>query len=415
MAAWDITWKDLRLLVSDKRAVVLLLLLPLMFIAILGMSTGQFLTGGGDERKMKIAVIDESHSEYSQKLLDTLKTHDDVVIKPYDDLQAARISLEKNENGVLLTIGSQYEERVDDLRIHDILSTTDNPKSNTPEAFGLSFESKSALSGEGIVKALVYGDVLRSVTPVVAAKNALLRRFVNNPDAEDPDAEPAEGAPNPLVTDTKSPEIAAANEPRPEEKIYLILVPGFTVMFVFFLINIMARSFIAERDQGTLRRLRLAPITSASVLLGKTLPFYLTSVVQTSLLFLCGRWLFNMSWGPDPVFLIPVILCTSLAATSLGLLLATSVHTDQQVSSYGTSLVLILGGISGCMFPRVWLPAMMKKVSLATPHAWALEAFDAVLTRSAVDETLVFQACGMLIAFAAAFFLAGWWRFRVAA
>jgi ABC-2 type transport system permease protein len=185
-------------------------------------------------------------------------------------------------------------------------------------------------------------------------------------------------------------------------------------MFVFFLINIMARSFIAERDQGTLRRLRLAPVSSASILIGKTLPYYMTSVVQTALLFVCGRLLFGMSWGPEPVYLIPVILCTSLAATSLGLLLATSVRTDQQVSAYGTSLVLILGGVSGCLFPRVWLPAAMKKMSLATPHAWSLEAFDAVLTRSAVDHLLVFDCCAMLLAFAAAFFACGWWRFRSA-
>lgn len=39
-ATWDITWKDLRLLARDRRALIMLLVLPLMFIAILGMSTG---------------------------------------------------------------------------------------------------------------------------------------------------------------------------------------------------------------------------------------------------------------------------------------------------------------------------------------------------------------------------------------
>lgn len=72
------------------------------------------------------------------------------------------------------------------------------------------------------------------------------------------------------------------------------VVPGFTVMFAFFLINVMARSFMIERDQGTLRRLLLAPVRTLPLLLGKTIPFYLTSVLQCTLLFFCGRLLFGM-------------------------------------------------------------------------------------------------------------------------
>jgi ABC-2 type transport system permease protein len=254
---------------------------------------------------------------------------------------------------------------------------------------------------------------LRTLAPVTARKNAIARRWVKSADAESEEAtDENETATPPPV----QPPVASTSQKEDTDggadRVYLILVPGFTVMFVFFLINIMARSFIAERDQGTLRRLRLAPVSSASVLIGKTLPFYLTSVVQTAMLFLCGRLLFGMSWGPEPIYLIPVILCTSLAATTLGLLLATSVTTDQQVSAYGTSLVLVLGGMSGCLFPRVWLPASMKQISLATPHAWALEAFDAILTRSHVDSLLVIDCCAILIAFSAAFFMCGWWRFR---
>lgn len=404
MAAWDITWKDLRLLARDKRALVLLLLLPLMFITILGMSAGKFLTGGGDERKMKIGVVDESRSEHSASLITTLKGHPDVaVIQSYDTLAAARNALEMDETSVLLRIASDFEARVEEIKMWDIFNSTISPKTDTPEAMGLTFESRSALSGEGIAKALVYGDALRTVTPIAGRKHRVIAPMINNRPVEDDEAA-AQAEPEPVNQ-------AVAKETL-EDKIYMILVPGFTVMFVFFLINIMARSFIAERDQGTLRRLRLAPVDSVSILIGKTLPFYLTSVVQTSLLFLCGKALFNMPWGPEPIYLIPVILCTSLAATSLGLLLSTLVHTDQQVSSFGTSIVLVLGGISGCMFPRVWLPELMKRISLFTPHAWSLEAFDAVLTHKVVDQMLVFDCCLALLGFAAAFFFCGWLRFR---
>ncbi|MDX1968103.1 MAG: hypothetical protein SFV23_13090, partial [Planctomycetaceae bacterium] len=60
LGAWDITVKDLRLLVLDKRALVLLLLLPLVFIAILGMSTGQFLTTNEKPDRYRVAVVDQN-------------------------------------------------------------------------------------------------------------------------------------------------------------------------------------------------------------------------------------------------------------------------------------------------------------------------------------------------------------------
>jgi len=79
--------------------------------------------------------------------------------------------------------------------------------------------------------------------------------------------------------------------------IYQYLVPSYTVMFVFFIVTFMARNLIAERDSGTLNRLFIAPITRPGLMVGKTLPFLLISVVQTIILFLAGKALFHMSWG----------------------------------------------------------------------------------------------------------------------
>jgi ABC-2 type transport system permease protein len=183
-------------------------------------------------------------------------------------------------------------------------------------------------------------------------------------------------------------------------------------MFVFFIVNIMARSFIAERDLETLKRLRIAPISRIGLLIGKTVPFLLISLVQTLLLFVAGKALFGMSWGPEPWMLAPIMLATSLAATALGLVVATTVRTDSQVSAYGNFLVLILAGISGCLMPRSWQPELMQKIGLVTPHAWALIAYDQVLNRDEPDLLLVGKCIGVVTAFAAAFFVIGWSRYR---
>ena len=405
MTAWYITRKDLLLLVKDKRAVVLLLVLPLLFISIVGMSTGQFLTRDENNQRFKIAVVDQDGSELSRRLLEVLEQHRELQMVRLSSLDEARQALRRGEASLLLTIGSQFEERADELRISDVLNSDSGPLAEGPAALDLLLESRPASIGLGrLLEGVIFSQVIKVVAPVAARKNAVARTWLRDrsKDESDPTSEAAESKASPPES---QPRTSAA---------YLWIVPGFTVMFAFFLISVMARSFIAERDNGTLKRLLLAPIGTASVLIGKTVPFLLTSVVQCSLLFLCGRVLFGMSWGPDPIYLVPVILCTSLAATSLGLLLATLVYTDQQVSSYGTTLILVLSSVSGCFFPREMFPPLLKRISLFTPHGWALRAFDGVLTQTTVDAVLVTKCCAMLVLFAAIFFALGWWRFRAA-
>ena len=146
--------------------------------------------------------------------------------------------------------------------------------------------------------------------------------------------------------------------------------------------------------------------------MGKTIPFLLISLVQTALLFLAGRVLFGMNWGNEPWLLPAVMLATSLAATALGLVVATTVRTDSQVSAYGNFQVLTLAGLSGCLMPRSWQPQLMQTIGLATPHAWSLIAYDQLLNRDEPDLLLVAKCLSVVMSFAGVFFVVGWTRYR---
>lgn len=400
MSAWYITLKDFQLLAKDKRALVLLLVLPLMFISIVGMSTGQFLTRDDNAERFKIVVVDARPNDTSKAFIGDLSAQPELSISSAQTNEEAVEALRRGDASMILTIGPEFETRVDDVRISDIFNTKEGLTAAGPAALDLKFEMKANAAGIGkLLESVLFSQVVRFVAPIAAQKNPVTRAWTNS-QADDDEQPRAVVAMSPVKT------------PKKANAVYLWVVPGFTVMFAFFLISIMARSFIIERDQGTLRRLLMAPIGRLPVLFGKVMPFYLTSILQCGLLFVCGRILFDMPWGEQPLYLIPVILCTSAAATSLGLLLSTVVRSDQQVSSYGTTLILVLSSISGCFFPRDLFPKAMKQISLFTPHAWALKAFDAVLTQPSVDPIIIANCCGMLLLFAVVCFTAGWWRFR---
>src|SRR5439155_6016992 len=150
---------------------------------------------------------------------------------------------------------------------------------------------------------------------------------------------------------------------------YQILVPSYTVMFAFVLVLTVGWLFVAERRQGTMLRLRAAPLSRAAILLGKLLPCYLLSLIQGFFLLVAAKLVFGMNWGPHPLWLIPVVASTSAAAVGLALVVATVARTETQVSIYGTLLVLVLAGVSGCLMPRELMPEQMREISRATPHA----------------------------------------------
>lgn len=191
---------------------------------------------------------------------------------------------------------------------------------------------------------------------------------------------------------------------------YQVLVPSYAVTFAFFLVLTAGWLFAAERRNGTLVRLEAAPIGLGQLLLGKLIPCLAVSVLQGLVLLGCGKLVFGMDWGPAPLLLLPVVLCTSLAATGMAVLVGTVAKTDAQVSVYGTLLVLVLAGLSGSMMPREMMPESMRELTRITPHAWALDAYEHLLYPNATDVSAaqVWADCGVLTAFGAGFVLLAW-------
>lgn len=406
MNAWQITKKDLRLLARDRRTLFILVALPMAFISILGLSTGQLFSEREKARKVRLGVVREDESDLSGKLLTEVYKLRALEVQELDSRTVAKQELAEGKVDVIVFIGAGYQKRVEELDLGDLFYVDNGRLAGKLHSLDIHVEAGSFLaSAAQIVQELVFAFALRTIAPDVLQRNdsKLARQLFLR--AKRAAAERAdEIAAEPLAEGPATQSRASI--------VYQVLVPSYTVMFVFFIVNFMARSFITEAAMGTLNRLRIAPVTRTGLMLGKTIPFLLISLLQTLLLFAAGKALFGMSWGVDPWRLLPVMLCTSLAATALGLLTATMVRTDAQVSAYGNFLVLIMAGISGCLMPRSWQPELMQQIGLVTPHAWALIAYDQLLNRELPDLHVVRNCCLVMLAFTAGFFAVGWWRFR---
>ncbi|QDT18170.1 ABC transporter permease [Alienimonas californiensis] len=462
MSALVITAKDLLLLVRDRRTAAMLLILPLSFIAIIGLTTGRLPGLGGAAPAVRVVVADaidydaigaggfedppdappapdllpspafppaEAAAERTKahntvaEVLEGLNAKEVGGIRadtpehwatilddhlagslPDDPAEAARALVDRGLVDQAVIFGPSFYRRAYTVDADALFGSNEGPLANGNLApLDVTLYSGDEEEPSGGIRLAVAGLVIPRLGRLLICRNP--RAATALPGACDRIAAEANAPPReiPLSTPPAGGGVVS--------NVYDEIVPGYTVMFVFFLVNLMARSFLYERDLGTLRRLRTTPVRPTSILIGKTLPFYLISLAQTAILFLTGKALFGMEWGPRPWLLLPIVLACSAAATGLGLLVATLVDSEAQVSAYATSTVILLAGISGCFMPRDWLPESVQTLSLATPHAWALIGYDQVLATPRPDAGRVFECAGALCAFAAVFLALGAWRF----
>jgi ABC-2 type transport system permease protein len=398
---WPLVRKDLRRVARDPLALVLLIVAPLLVVAAIGLSTGRLLGWSERAEGLRLAVVNEDGGPLAQAVVAGLSGRNGLAVTRAASRAAAARLLGAGKHGAAVAIGGRFTAAVGGLEVADLLDGSREQLATLLERLDIAVAGRrQGGAAEAIVRQLVVAEVLRVVAPVVAGRDPLAAPYLQRTRPR-PAAPAGAAAAAPL---------AAPDGARGE--IYEILVPSYTVLFMFFLVNLMARSLLEERSLGTLARLRAAPLSDAALLAAKAAPFLLAGIAQGALLLLAGRVLFGMSWGDRPWLLLPALLATALAAVGLGTLVATLVRSEAQIASASTVLVVGLGALSGCFLPRAWMPEAMRTASLATPHGWSLAAFDQLLVAGSPDAARVWMACAALAGFAAMFALAGWWRFR---
>jgi ABC-type multidrug transport system permease subunit len=216
--------------------------------------------------------------------------------------------------------------------------------------------------------------------------------------------------PMPAMIEARSPPGIA--KPLNDISSFQVTVPGNAVLFGFFLAMTVAMTFASERKSGTWKRLLAAPVPRWKALVGTLVPYIVIGCVQLTFLFGLGALAFGMKIAGSVLGLCALSFAVVLCAVALGLLFASVGGTEKQIGSTAPVVLLVMGLLGGCMFPRIAMPPFMKSLGLVVPHSWALDGYYDVLVRQGTSLADLAPSIGALCAFAAGFAVLGLWRFR---
>jgi ABC-2 type transport system permease protein len=405
-----VAWKDLQIILRDRGLLIIILLLPMVFGTMLSlMYTSMYKSSDGDQGlKIQVYVVDLDQGSYGSKVVQTMKEIDTLDIEQLEGeagKQQADQDVAASKKTALIVIPADFSQKIDDYEQAEVQVFVDPTQQELGKVvLGLMNYAIAPADIEGNIR---YGikslsgqsEVVQIFTAEqkagfemqsLGAIMTQLQRFLVNPM---------------IAVETSGIETAA---PQPAINFFSLMIPGFTVMFAFFLTGAIGQRLFIEKDQGTMRRLLVSPLTKGSLIGGVMLAYGIFIVLQVTLLFGISAGLFKMDLGNSFVGIALVTLAIAICVTTFGIFLGALARTGKQADSLGTLLGFILAGLGGCIIftmpPMYRWEGFVGTLSRLTPHSWAVEGYYKLFVEHGTVVDILPQV-GVLLLFSLVFFL----------
>jgi ABC-2 type transport system permease protein len=172
-------------------------------------------------------------------------------------------------------------------------------------------------------------------------------------------------------------------------------VPAWLVFSMFFIVIPISNTFISEREQGTLMRLKSMNVSRFYLIMGKMAPYLLINAIQVILMIAMGVYIVPLCGGTALTLgdsmggLILIAASVSFSAISMALLIASAARTTEQATTIGGVLNIIFAALGGIMVPKFVMPGFMQDLANMSPMSWGLEGFlDIFLRNGGVSDVL---------------------------
>jgi ABC-2 type transport system permease protein len=391
------TVKELRVVLRDRAGFAILFAMPVVFVVIMSLALQDFFREGATPH-LSLVVLDGDRGQTASAIGDALaalpffdtdrRTADDWSAEERrlrDDVVRARTRF-----AVLLPPGftARHAEILAKLKPEALLDPPEAARIPVTVLADPAVRADHRALAESAIQRVLFGVEMQAVFALHAKVDPLMLKVSPTANVGLLAIEGATGA------------AGAAGPPRPTSTQQN--VPAYILLAMFMLVVPLSGTFIREREQGSLARLRSMPVSPAVIVGGKVVPYLAIHLAQVAVCLAIGIWLLPvlggdaLALGRSPAGIVVLALAASIAAIGFALLVALSARTIEQATAFGAAAVLIFAALGGVMVPKTVMPESMAALGRWSPLGWALDGFLDLFVRDATLADVLPRAAALL-------------------
>jgi len=344
--------KEFRQIFRDPAILRLILIMPVIQLIILPWAADY------EIKNIKLAVVDQDHSEYSRLLINKITSSGYFNLASYtSSYNEALQQVELDKADLVLQIPGHFEKNL------------------VKENEATLFMAMNAING---VKASLGGAYLRTIVQdynrAVRTEWIQLPRF--NPETQI--------------------EITTSNWYNPLMNYKYFMVPGILVILLTMVgTNLTAINIVKEKEIGTIEQINVTPIKKYHFILGKLIPFWILGLIVLTI----GLSIARLFYGIVPVggFITIYVFAAVylLAVLGLGLLVSTYSANQQQAMLLSFFIMMIFILLGGLYTSIDSMPEWAKWITRFNPVSYFIEVMRMVVLKGSSLADIKFHLLKM--------------------
>lgn len=433
MKVISIIKKDLKTILSDKKALATILVMPLVLIVILSSALkGSFISSSTvDMIKINIAVVKQYDVNKDSKMFDEVLSNsfiaqgmgeetaemlrgtgddvdpEEIFFKDFlGSEEVARIieyRIEEEDRALELLSSGEISAVVllPDNFIYDMKINLLTPFRNNVDIRVLTHPDRS-ISGQ-VVQSIMeaYSDIMSSV---VIGKNVLIEAAMSNDltgNSLKGMKEAMEGISNALEGIKIDVEDIIV-EGRKNIGSFDYYSVAMMTMFILFAASHGGRMLLEEKENITYQRMIIAGTPRLCILAGKFFTVFLIALLQMSIMIAFSHFVLGVQWGSRSAVML-ISLSAALAVAGIGCALAAATYKAgnyKMANIFETIILQTMALLGGSFFPIDVLPSFMQKLSFLSLNGVALKAYLKIMrgygTPEVISNIAVLSGIGVL-------------------
>ena len=411
MKVLSIIIKDLKIVLSDKQAIIITMLMPLILMTILSMALkGSFMdSDDGGIEKIPVALVKQYDEGADSKIfIKTLEKRLNIDISR-DEVNPEKMFFEdflgNEEVSRLIDFRIEEEGRARDLLnegqisaiiilpekyLYDMKINLLTPFRNKVD-FKVLTHPDRPVAGE-IVTSLMeaYANTMSSL---IIGKNVLIESASANDlggDSFDHIDEIMEGMTD-LVAGIKVNIDNVAVEGRRTIKSTEYYAVAMMTMFILYAAGQGGRMLLEEKDNQTYQRMVIADISKSHILTGKFFAIFLIASIQIVIMLAYSHFALKVNWGNIKSLLV-LSTASAFSVAGLGIFIGSLTYRAENyrlANAFESVIIQVMAFLGGSFFPLDFMPEIIRKISFISLNGVGLKAYLKIILGYGFSDILI--------------------------